>query len=144
MNERIEGHAGELALAALGRFGVDTMFTLNGGHVWPLYDAAMKQGVRIVDTRHEQTATWAAEAWAKLHRQVGLAVLTAGPGVTNGISAIASAHFNGSPLVVLAGRAPQAIEHSGKAEIPRTRVVVVEDNGRPTRPPLGKPEEPVP
>src|SRR5438477_11951210 len=84
------------------------MFTLNGGHVWPLYDAAVKQGVRIVDTRHEQTATWAAEAWAKLTRNVGLAVLTAGPGVTNGISAITSAHFNGSPLVVLAGRAPQA------------------------------------
>jgi acetolactate synthase-1/2/3 large subunit len=111
-----EGHAGELALAALVNFGVDTMFTLNGGHVWPLYDAAVKQGVRIVDTRHEQTATWAAEAWAKLHRSLGLAVLTAGPGVTNGVSAITSAHFNGAPLVVLAGRAPQARWGSGSLQ----------------------------
>jgi hypothetical protein len=67
----MEGNAGQLALAALAGFGVDTMFTLNGGHVWPLYDAAVKQGVRIVDTRHEQTATWAAEGWAKLRREPG-------------------------------------------------------------------------
>jgi acetolactate synthase-1/2/3 large subunit len=116
MSLQIEGHAGELALAALANFGVDTMFTLNGGHVWPLYDAAVKQGVRIIDTRHEQTATWAAEAWAKLHRSLGLAVLTAGPGVTNGVSAITSAHFNGAPLVVLAGRAPQARWGSGSLQ----------------------------
>src|SRR5438270_11392107 len=92
------------------------MFTLNGGHVWPLYDAAVKHGVRVIDTRHEQTATWAAEAWAKLRRNVGLAVLTAGPGVTNGVSAITSAHFNGSPVVVLAGRAPQARWGSGSLQ----------------------------
>ncbi len=116
VTERVEGHAGELALAALAGFGVDTMFTLNGGHVWPLYDAAVKRGVRIVDTRHEQTATWAAEGWAKLRREPGLAVLTAGPGVTNGVSAITSAHFNGSPVVVLAGRAPQARWGSGSLQ----------------------------
>ena len=92
------------------------MFTLNGGHVWPLYDAALKVGMRIVDTRHEQTATWAAEAWAKLTRTAGLAVLTAGPGVTNGVSAITSAHFNGSPLVVLGGRAPQGRWGSGSLQ----------------------------
>jgi acetolactate synthase-1/2/3 large subunit len=84
------------------------MFTLNGGHVWPFYEAAAKAGMRIVDTRHEQTATWAAEASAKLTRRPGLAVLTAGPGVTNGVSAITSSYFNGSPLVVFGGRAPQA------------------------------------
>ena len=108
MGEQFSGHAGEQALAALRPFGVDVMFTLNGGHVWPLYDAARNQGVRVVDTRHEQTATFAAEAYAKLTRTPGLAVLTAGPGVTNGVSAITSAHFNGSPVVVLGGRAPQA------------------------------------
>ena len=106
MTTRVAGHAGEQAVSALRGFGVDVMFTLNGGHVWPLYEAAEHQGVRIVDTRHEQTATFAAEAWAKLTRRPGLAVLTAGPGVTNGISAITTAHFNGSPLVVLGGRAP--------------------------------------
>jgi acetolactate synthase-1/2/3 large subunit len=116
VSERIEGHAGELALKALTEFGVDTMFTLNGGHIWPLYDAAVKHGVRVIDTRHEQTAAWAAEAWSKLHRAVGLAVVTAGPGVTNGISAITSAHFNGSPLVVLAGRAPQGRWGSGSLQ----------------------------
>ena len=100
----------------LSEFGVNTMFTLNGGHVWPLYDAALKVGMRIVDTRHEQTATWAAEAWAKLTRTAGLAVLTAGPGVTNGVSAITSAHFNGSPLVVLGGRAPQGRWGSGSLQ----------------------------
>jgi acetolactate synthase-1/2/3 large subunit len=100
------GNVGQLMVAALRPFGVDVMFTLNGGHIWPLYDGARTYGVRIVDTRHEQTATWAAEAWAKLTRGPGLAVLTAGPGITNGMSAITSAHFNGAPVVVIGGRAP--------------------------------------
>jgi acetolactate synthase-1/2/3 large subunit len=107
MADLSDRHTGDLALGPLLDAGVDTMFTLNGGHVWPLYDAALKAGMRIVDTRHEQTAVWAAEAWAKLTRGPGLAVLTAGPGVTNGVSAITSAFFNGSPVVVLGGRAPQ-------------------------------------
>ena len=104
---RLEGHAGQQAIAAMLAFGTDTMFTLNGGHIWPLYDAARDQGMRVVDTRHEQTATFAAEAYAKLTRRPGLAALTAGPGITNGTSAITSAWFNGSPLVVLGGRAPE-------------------------------------
>jgi acetolactate synthase-1/2/3 large subunit len=103
----VEGHAGQQAVAALRAFGTDVMFTLNGGHIWPFYDAARDQGIRIVDTRHEQAATFAAEAYAKLTRRPGLAALTAGPGITNGVSAITSAHFNGSPVVVLGGRAPQ-------------------------------------
>ena len=102
-------------------FGTDVMFTLNGGHVWPLYDAARDQGMRIVDTRHEQTATFAAEGWAKLTRRPGFAVLTAGPGITNGVSAITTAHFNGSPLVVLGGRAPQARWGAGLAAGARPR-----------------------
>ena len=111
MSERKQGHGGELALAALAGYGVREMFTLSGGHIFPFYDAVVKganNDWRIIDVRHEQTATFAAEATAKLTRRPGLAVLTAGPGVTNGISAITSAHFNGTPLVVLGGRAPQA------------------------------------
>src|SRR5690606_41378116 len=105
----VSGHGGDLALAALRPYGVDTLFTRSGGHVFPLYDAAVKAGdVRILDVRHEQTATFAAEGVAKLTRRPGVAVLTAGPGVTNGISAVTTAMFNGSPLVVLGGRAPQA------------------------------------
>jgi len=109
-------HSGDAALEVVRGYGVDVMFTLNGGHVWPLYDAAVKQDVRIVDVRHEQTATFAAEGWAKLTRHPGLAVLTAGPGVTNGVSAITTAHFNGTPLVVLGGRAPQARWGSGSLQ----------------------------
>jgi acetolactate synthase-1/2/3 large subunit len=102
----VEGHGGQLALAALKPFGVAEMFTLSGGHVFPLYDAARADGVKIVDVRHEQSAVFAAEAVAKLQRRPGLAVLTAGPGVTNGVSGITSAYFNGSPVIVLGGRAP--------------------------------------
>ncbi|MDG4823424.1 acetolactate synthase [Asanoa sp. WMMD1127] len=106
MSERIEGHGGELALAALRAAGVEEMFTLSGGHVFPLYDAAHKTGFPIYDVRHEQSAVFAAEAVAKLRRRPGLAVLTAGPGVTNGISGLTSAHFNASPVMVIGGRAP--------------------------------------
>src|SRR5215475_16163152 len=106
MADRIEGHGGELALAALRAFGVTEMFTLSGGHVFPLYDAAHKAGFPLYDVRHEQSAVFAAEAVAKLRRRPGLAVLTAGPGVTNGISGLTSAYFNASPVLVLGGRAP--------------------------------------
>ena len=105
--EMIEGHAGEQAVAAVAAYGTDVMFTLNGGHIWPLYDAARNQGMRVIDTRHEQAATFAAEAYAKLTRRPGFAALTAGPGITNGVSAVTSAYFNGSPVVVMGGRAPQ-------------------------------------
>src|SRR5215831_20112148 len=101
-----EGHGGDLALAVLRAAGVTELFTLSGGHVFPLYDAAHTSGVRLVDVRHEQTAVFAAEAVAKLRRRPAVAVLTAGPGVTNGVSGITSAFFNGSPVVVLGGRAP--------------------------------------
>ncbi|MEY4373452.1 MAG: hypothetical protein RL219_2221, partial [Actinomycetota bacterium] len=110
------GHAGEQAVSVMRSFGTDVMFTLNGGHIWPLYDAARNQGMQVVDTRHEQTATFAAEAWSKLTRRPGFAALTAGPGVTNGISAITTAHFNGSPLVVMGGRAPARRWGSGSLQ----------------------------
>ena len=101
-------HGGAHAVAAARRRGVSTMFTLSGGHVFPLYDGAVKADppMRLVDVRHEQTAVFAAEATARLTRGPGLAVVTAGPGVTNGISAVTTAWFNGSPVVVIGGRAP--------------------------------------
>src|SRR4051795_8299994 len=106
MADVIEGHGGDLALATLRAYGVTEMFTLSGGHVFPLYDAAHATGVPIFDVRHEQSAVFAAEAVAKLQRRPGLAVLTAGPGVTNGISGITSAYFNGAPVVGLGGPGP--------------------------------------
>jgi acetolactate synthase I/II/III large subunit len=111
-------HGGAHAVAAARRHGAETMFTLSGGHVFPLYDGAVRADppMRIVDVRHEQTAVFAAEATARLTRSPGLAVLTAGPGVTNGISAITTAHFNSSPLVVLGGRAPDYRWGSGSLQ----------------------------
>jgi thiamine pyrophosphate-dependent acetolactate synthase large subunit-like protein len=108
-------HAGDVAVAIARRYGVETMFTLSGGHVFPLYDGAVKAdpAMRILDVRHEQTAVFAAEATARLIRTPGLAVLTAGPGITNGVSGVATAHFNGSPVVVLGGRAPRSRWGSG-------------------------------
>ena len=108
MTEPSDLHGGELALAAARAHGVERMFTLSGAHVFPLYDAAVKHDppMPLIDVRHEQTAVFAAEATAKLTRRPGLAVLTAGPGVTNGISAITTAHFNGAPVLVVGGRAP--------------------------------------
>ena len=99
------------------------MFTLSGGHVFPLYDAVVKDGagpsspaMRLVDVRHEQTAVFAAEATARLTRTPGLAVVTAGPGVTNSVSAVTTAWFNGAPVVVLAGRAPDSRWGSGSLQ----------------------------
>ena len=108
MTEQLEADGGRLAAETLRRHDVDTLFTLSGGHLFPLYDGCVKTGIRLVDTRHEQTATFAAEGWAKVTRRAGAAALTAGPGVTNGVSAITSASLNGTPMLVLGGRAPQA------------------------------------
>jgi len=114
----ISGHSGELAVAVARAHGVETMFTLSGAHVFPMYDGAVKADppMRLLDVRHEQTAAFAAEATGKLTRVPGLAVLTAGPGVTNGISAIAQAQFAGSPMVVVGGRAPQNRWGSGSLQ----------------------------
>ncbi len=109
-------HGGNLAAGALKEAGVEVLFTLSGGHIFPLYDGCVAAGIKIVDTRHEQTAGFAAEGWAKVTRQTGVASLTAGPGVTNGMSAITSAFFCGSPMVVIGGRAPAARWGSGSLQ----------------------------
>ena len=87
--------------------GVERLFTLSGGHLFSIYDGCRAEGIELIDTRHEQTAAFAAEGWAKVTRSVGVCALTAGPGVTNGMSAMASAAQNASPMVVLGGRAPE-------------------------------------
>ena len=102
------GNSGELIAMALKSAGVSHLFTLNGAHIWPLYTGSVEHGIQIIDTRHEQTATFAAEGWAKVTRECGVAGVTAGPGVTNAISAIAAAHSNESPILVIGGRAPAA------------------------------------
>ncbi len=103
-----ETHGGDLVLSAAQAHGVNHIFTLSGAHVFPIYDAAVANQVPIIDVRHEQSAVFAAEATARLERTPGLAVVTAGPGVTNGVSATANAFYNGAPLLLLGGRAPDA------------------------------------
>src|SRR4051794_33270653 len=118
MPETLTGHAGEIAVAVARAHGVDAMFTLSGAHVFPLYDGAVKADppMPLIDVRHEATAVFAAEGLARLTRRPGLAVLTAGPGVTNGVSAVTTAHFNGTPLLVLGGRAPNFRWGSGSLQ----------------------------
>ena len=104
MGEQLHGGFG--VSRALKALGVEQIFTLSGGHIFPIFDACHNDGIRIVDVRHEQTAGYAAEGWARLTRRLGVAAVTAGPGVTNVMSPLAQAGFNGAPLLVLAGRAP--------------------------------------
>ncbi|HEU4599049.1 MAG TPA: thiamine pyrophosphate-binding protein, partial [Solirubrobacterales bacterium] len=97
----------EEAAALLAAAGVSKLFTLSGGHLFSIYDGCRDEGIDIVDVRHESAAAFAAEGWAKVTRRPGVAALTAGPGVTNGVSAIAGAQANGSPVCILGGRAPE-------------------------------------
>src|ERR1039458_7674080 len=99
-------HGGRLVARRLKAHGVSKLFTLSGGHLFSIYDGCREEGIDIVDVRHESTAAFAAEGWAKVTREPGVCALTAGPGVTNGMSAMASAQANHSPMLVLGGRAP--------------------------------------
>ncbi|HZN88357.1 MAG TPA: acetolactate synthase [Thermoleophilaceae bacterium] len=99
-------HGGRLVAKRLKAHGVAKLFTLSGGHLFSIYDGCREEEIDIVDVRHEQSAAFAAEGWAKATREPGVCALTAGPGVTNGMSAIASARMNGSPVLALGGRAP--------------------------------------
>jgi acetolactate synthase-1/2/3 large subunit len=99
-------HGGRLVAKRLKAHGITKLFTLSGGHLFSIYDGCREEGIDIVDVRHEQSAAFAAEGWAKATRQPGVCALTAGPGVTNGMSGMASALMNGSPILALGGRAP--------------------------------------
>src|SRR5438067_7343869 len=100
--------AGELMAGALRDARLGPIFTLNGGHIWGLYLGARELGLAMVDVRHEQSAGFAAEGWAKVTRRCGVAAVTAGPGVTNAVSSMAAAQLNDSPVLFLAGRSPVA------------------------------------
>ena len=102
------GNTGELIALALKRAGTRHLFTLNGGHIWPILTGATEHGIHIVDVRHEQSAAFAAEGWAKVTRECGVAAVTAGPGVTNAVTALAQAQSGDSPVLVIGGRAPVA------------------------------------
>lgn len=99
-----EYHGGRLVARALKREGVDTIFTLCGGHIMTIYDGCLDEGIRVVDVRHEQAAVMAADGMARVTRNPGFAAVTAGPGVMNGITGIANARAADSPVVTLGGQ----------------------------------------
>jgi acetolactate synthase-1/2/3 large subunit len=100
-------HGGKLAARALEKAGVEVIFTLSGGHIMPLYDGCIDVGIRIVDVRHEQAAVHAADAWARCNPgNIGVAAITAGPGVTDGVTGVANAWRANSPILVIGGQGP--------------------------------------
>ena len=96
-------NGGDAAAQALLAHDVDTIFTLCGGHLNPIYLHLENTAVRFFDTRHEQAAVWMADAYGRLMRRPGVAMVTAGPGFTNAITPIASAAMAGTPLVLISG-----------------------------------------
>ncbi|MGH1493091.1 MAG: thiamine pyrophosphate-binding protein [Acidimicrobiales bacterium] len=100
-------HGGKLAAKVLKAAGVECVFTLSGGHVMGIYDGCIDEGIQVVDVRHEQAAVHAADAWARLNPgKVGVAILTAGPGVTDGVTGVANAWRANSPILVIGGQGP--------------------------------------
>jgi acetolactate synthase-1/2/3 large subunit len=121
MGESLTG--GRLVARMLRKEGVTTVFTLSGLHVAPIYAGCVDEGVRLVDTRHEQAAAHAADAWARLTRGVGVAVVTAGPGVTDAVTGVANAWAANVPLVLLGGAAPTFNQGRGSLqEMPQVQL----------------------
>jgi acetolactate synthase I/II/III large subunit len=106
-------HGGWIVAKILKREGVEVVFTLSGGHIAAIYDGCKREGIRVLDTRHEQAAVHAAEGWAKCTRTPGVAILTAGPGVTDGVTGVANAYLAGSPVLVIGGAAPLSLWDRG-------------------------------
>ncbi len=102
-------HGGKLAARALKEAGVEVIFTLSGGHVMAIYDGCLDEGIQVIDVRHEQAAVHAADAWSRVNPgKIGVAVLTAGPGVTDGVTGVANAWRANSPILVIGGQGPFA------------------------------------
>jgi acetolactate synthase-1/2/3 large subunit len=100
-------HGGKLAARTLKQAGVEVIFTLPGGHIMPIVDGCLDEGIKIVDVRHEQAAVHAADAWARCNPgSIGVAAITAGPGVTDGVTGVANAWRANSPILVFGGQGP--------------------------------------
>ncbi len=108
-----ETHGGERLAAVLAAHGVECVFTLCGGHISPILAAARARGIRVVDVRDEATAVFAADAAARLTGLPGVAAVTAGPGITNTITALKNAQLAQSPVALLGGAAPTALQGRG-------------------------------
>ncbi|MBN1557905.1 MAG: thiamine pyrophosphate-binding protein [Lentisphaerae bacterium] len=115
------GSGGEAVVRALKRRGVDTLFTLPGTGIMPIYDAALTHGLRVIDGRHEAAVVHMAEGYARAARAPGVAVLPEGPGLANGVGGMASAYVEGSPVLVLSAVPPLAEHGKGaRQELPQT------------------------
>ena len=104
---------GELVARVIKQAGVGHVFTLCGGHILPIYDGCVKDAIRVIDVRHEQAAAHAADAYARLTRNVGVAIVTAGPGVTDAVTGVANAYAARSPLLLIGGAAPLGLRGLG-------------------------------
>src|SRR5437764_12904397 len=100
-------HGGRIVAQALRREGVSYVFTLCGGHIMSIYDGCLDEGIGIVDVRHEQSAAYAADGWARVTGQPGVALVTAGPGLTDAVTGFATAWRANIPIVVIGGPAPR-------------------------------------
>jgi len=109
-------NGGHLVARTLREAGVGHVFTLCGGHILPIYDGCITEGVQVVDMRHEQACAHAADAYARLTRNVGVALVTAGPGVTDAVTGIANAYSARSPVLLIGGAAPLGLRGLGSLQ----------------------------
>ena len=109
----METNGGNIIAQVLRERGVKFIFTLCGGHISPILTGANKEGIRIVDVRDEVNAVFAADAVGRMTGIPGVAAVTAGPGVTNSITAIKNAQMAQSPLILLGGAAPTVLRNKG-------------------------------
>src|SRR5260370_23909429 len=100
-----------MVVRALEREGVHEIFTLHGGHLDSIYAACSRHRFRVIDTRHEQAAAHMADGWARTTGRPGVAVVTAGPGVTDAVTGVANAFMDSIPMVLIGGRSPPADDH---------------------------------
>src|ERR1043166_9372750 len=106
-------HGGGVGARALRAENVPFVFTLCGGHVMSIYDGCLDEGIRVIDTRHEQTAGHAADGWARVTGQPGVAIMTAGPVLTDAVTAVASAHRANVPMIIIGGQGPSIFVDMG-------------------------------
>lgn len=109
-------HGGRLVARALKKHGTTHLFTLCGGHIQAIYDGCLDEGIRVVDVRHEQTAGHAADGYARVTGRPGVCAVTAGPGVTDVVTAVANAQRAGIPIVVIGGAGPKALCDMGSLQ----------------------------
>jgi acetolactate synthase-1/2/3 large subunit len=104
---------GQVVARVLKQAGVGHVFTLCGGHILPIYDGCLDEGIAVIDVRHEQAAAHAADAYARLTRSIGVAMVAPGPGVTDAVTGVANAYAARSPLLLIGGAAPLGLRGLG-------------------------------